>query len=149
MFDQTFVDGTGKTHKSWTVVLSFTGQMIAIGVFVLIPLIWTEVLPKASLTTFLTAPPPPHRLLRRHLRRPPKIVKVAPRQFDAGKLIAPKEIPKNIAVIKEEDLPPPVSGAGGVVGQRTGPFVPGGPQERSDWRHHRRDSVGCAASSGR
>ena len=48
MFEQTFVDGTGKTHKSWTVVLSFAGQMIAIGVFVLIPLIWTEVLPKAE-----------------------------------------------------------------------------------------------------
>jgi protein TonB len=50
---------------------------------------------------------------------------VAPRQFDAGKLIAPKEIPKNIAVIKEEDLPPPVSGAGGVVGGVPG-GVPGG-----------------------
>jgi protein TonB len=50
---------------------------------------------------------------------------VAPRQFDAGKLIAPKEIPKNIAVIKEEDLPPPMSGAGGVVGGVPG-GVPGG-----------------------
>ena len=29
MFEQTFVDGTGKTNKSWTVMLSFAGQMVA------------------------------------------------------------------------------------------------------------------------
>ena len=27
MFEQTFVDGTIKTHKTWTVVLSFMGQI--------------------------------------------------------------------------------------------------------------------------
>jgi protein TonB len=47
-------------------------------------------------------------------------VKVIPRQFDAGKLMAPKVVPKEVAVIKEEELPPP-SGVGGVVGG-----VPGG-----------------------
>ena len=52
-----------------------------------------------------------------------KIVKVIPRQFDAGKLMAPKVIPKEIAVIKEEELPPPSTGSvvGGVPGG-----VPGG-----------------------
>ena len=35
-----------------------------------------------------------------------KVVKVIPRQFDAGKLMAPKQIPKEIATIKEEELPP-------------------------------------------
>jgi protein TonB len=49
-----------------------------------------------------------------------KIVKVAPRQFDAGKLMAPKEIPKQIAMIKEDDLPPAMSSIGVVGG------VPGG-----------------------
>jgi protein TonB len=48
---------------------------------------------------------------------------VAPRQFDAGKLLAPKSIPKDIANIKEEDLPPPSSA--GVVGGIPG-GVPGG-----------------------
>jgi protein TonB len=48
---------------------------------------------------------------------------VIPRQFDAGKLMAPKTIPKDIANIKEEELPPPSSSGvvGGVVGG-----VPGG-----------------------
>ena len=37
MFEQTFVDGTGKTNKSWTVMLSFAGQIGVIIVLVLIP----------------------------------------------------------------------------------------------------------------
>jgi protein TonB len=48
-------------------------------------------------------------------------VKVIPRQFDAGKLMAPKAVPKQIAEIKEDELPPPSTGAAGVVGG-----VPGG-----------------------
>jgi len=44
------------------------------------------------------------------------VVKVIPRQFDAGKLMAPKSVPKEIAVIKEDELPPPSSGVAGVVG---------------------------------
>jgi protein TonB len=51
-------------------------------------------------------------------------VKVIPRQFDAGRLMAPKSIPKEIAVIREEELPP-VSGSAGVVGGVPG-GVPGG-----------------------
>jgi periplasmic protein TonB len=48
---------------------------------------------------------------------------VIPRQFDAGRLMAPKTIPKDIAMIKEEELPPPSSAGvqGGVPGG-----VPGG-----------------------
>jgi protein TonB len=52
-----------------------------------------------------------------------KIVKVAPRQFDAGRLMAPKTIPKEIAMIKEEEMPP--AAAAGVVGGVPG-GVPGG-----------------------
>ena len=40
-----------------------------------------------------------------------------PRQFDANRLVAPKVIPKEIAMIKEDDMPPPSAGVvGGVVG---------------------------------
>lgn len=121
MFDQTFVDGTGKTNKGWTVVVSFILQVLAIGVMVLIPLIYTDTLPKATLTSFLVAPPPPPPPPPPPQAAPVvKTVKVAPRQFDAGRLMAPKSIPKDIAMIKEEDLPPPSASAGVVGG------VPGG-----------------------
>jgi protein TonB len=124
MFAQTFV-GTGQTKKSWTVLVAFIGQIVFLTVLVIIPMIWFDVLPMASLTSFLVAPPPPPPPPPPPAAAPQiKVVKVIPRQFDAGKLMAPKVIPKEIAVIKEEELPPQ-SGVGGVVGGVPG-GVPGG-----------------------
>jgi protein TonB len=125
MFEQTFVEGTGKTNKPWTVFVSFLIQVGMIIVLVLIPLIYTDTLPRAQLTSFLVAPPPPPPPPPPPASAPVKIVKVIPRQFDAGRLMAPKTIPKDIAMIKEEELPPPMSGAVGVVGGVPG-GVPGG-----------------------
>jgi len=123
MFDQTFVDGVGKTHKSWTVALSFAAEFVAIGVMILIPLIWTEVLPRASSLSFLTAPAPPPPPPPPPPPTPPvqKIVHVIPRQFN-GALTAPRTIPKQVANIVESDLPPVSLGDG--VGVPGG--IPGG-----------------------
>ncbi|MBI4910339.1 MAG: energy transducer TonB [Acidobacteria bacterium] len=125
MFEQTFVDGQGQTAKPWTVFVSFIGQFIVLGILILIPLIYTDTLPKAQLASFLVAPPPPPPPPPPPAAAPVvKIVKVIPRQFDAGRLMAPKSIPKDIAMIKEEEMPPSV-GAVGVVGGVPG-GVPGG-----------------------
>jgi protein TonB len=120
MFEQTFVEG--KTKTTWTVLSAFIGQTIFMTVLVILPMIYFDVLPKTQLTSFLVAPPPPP-------PPPPppaavqavKIVKVIPRQFDAGRLMAPKSVPKEIATIREEELPPASSGVGGVMGG-----IPGG-----------------------
>ena len=125
MFEQTFVEGTGKTRKSSMVIVSFIGQIFLILIAVLIPLIYTDTLPSTTLTSFLVAPPPPPPPPPPPAAVPVKIVKVIPRQFDAGRLMAPKAIPKEIAMIKEEELPPPTSGVVGVVGGVPG-GVPGG-----------------------
>jgi periplasmic protein TonB len=116
MFEQTFVEGVGKTNKSWTVLVSFGGQIILITIAVILPLIYTEVLPATTLSSFLVAPPPPPPPPPPPAAAPVKVVKVIPRQFDAGKLMAPKVVPKEIAVIKEDELPPPSSGVVGVPG---------------------------------
>lgn len=125
MFDQTFVDGVGKTNKSWTVTLSFGLEFLAIGVMILIPLIWTEVLPKTSLVNMLTAPappppppppPPPQQVV--------KVQRVVPRQFNGQTLQAPREIPKTVAMITEDQLAPLNAGAGVVGGVEGG--IPGG-----------------------
>lgn len=111
-----------KTNKPWTVILSGIVQATFLAVLILIPLIYTEALPKASLATLLIAPPPPP-------PPPPppaatQIVKVKPQVhlMDAGKLVAPKVIPKDVKIIKEEAEQPDAMGAmGGVPGG-----VPGG-----------------------
>ena len=53
MFEQTFVDGVGKTNKSWTVTVSFILELAVIGLLVILPLIFTDVLPKAQLVSLL------------------------------------------------------------------------------------------------
>jgi protein TonB len=124
MFEQTFVDDIGKTNRGWTVIVSFVAQCLMIGIFVLVPLIYTETLPRTQLTGFLVAPPPPPPPPPPPAAAPVKVVRTIPKQFDAGRLMAPKAIPKEIAMIKEDELPP-VSGGVGVVGGVPG-GVPGG-----------------------
>jgi len=103
-----------KTNKGWSVILSGIVQAGIVVIFVLIPLIYTEALPKQLLTTFLVAPapppppPPPAAAVQR-------IVKPVARLIQAGKMMAPTVIPKKVEMIKEEEMPPDV-GAVGVVG---------------------------------
>jgi len=115
MFEQTFVESVGKTNKTWTVMVSFVGQVVLLIIAVIIPMIYFDALPQTQLTSFLVAPPPPPPPPPPPAAAPVKVVKIIPRQFDAGRLMAPKSIPKEIAQIKEEELPPPSAG-GGVVG---------------------------------
>src|ERR1017187_2666693 len=147
MFEQTFVEG--KTKTTWTVLTAFIAQTALIIVAVILPMIYFDVLPKTQLTSFLVAPPPPP-------PPPPppavatvvKIVKVIPRQFDAGRLMAPKSVPHEVVQIREDELPPSSSGGGGVVGGvpgRGGRGASGGRpggwgrrySRRRAWRHHR------------
>ena len=122
MFEQSLLT-SGKTAKPWTVAISFIFQTILIGIAILIPLIYTDTLPRTTLTSFLVAPPPPPPPPP-PAAAPVKVQRVIPRQFDAGRLMAPRAVPKQIAIIKEEELPPP-TGAVGVVGGVPG-GVPGG-----------------------
>ncbi|MBI4461197.1 MAG: energy transducer TonB, partial [Acidobacteria bacterium] len=61
MFEDSLLDygGRSKTKKPFTVLVSFVFQSILIAIAVIIPLIYTEALPKHALMTFLVAPPPP------------------------------------------------------------------------------------------
>jgi protein TonB len=121
MFEQTFV-GTGKTKKSYTVMTAFLCQAGFVILLVILPMVFYEQLPGATLFSSLVAPPPPPPPPPPPAAATPiKVVKVIPRQFDAGKLTAPKAVPKEVAVIKEEELPVQSAGVAGVVGG-----VPGG-----------------------
>ncbi len=104
-----------KTNKGWSVVLSGIVQTVILGILVLIPLIYTEALPKAMLSTLLVAPPPPP-----PPPPPPQpvktIVKPVARLIQSGKLMQPRAIPKEVAVFKEAELPPDIITNSGAVG---------------------------------
>jgi periplasmic protein TonB len=105
-----------KTNKPWTVALSMIFQVLFLAILILIPLIYTEALPKTLMSSILLAPPPPP-----PPPPPPAAVQVIRKPvqhlMDAGKLVTPKAIPKDIKIIKEEAEPPDMGGmAGGVPG---------------------------------
>ena len=61
MFEDSLIESGGrlKTKRGATTTISFILQAFLVGVLVLLPLIFTEALPKQQLMTFLVAPPPP------------------------------------------------------------------------------------------
>jgi periplasmic protein TonB len=104
-----------KTNKGWGFMLSGVVQAVILAVLILIPLIYTEALPKAMLSTLLVAPPPPP-----PPPPPPQpvktIIKTVARLIQSGKLMQPRAIPKEVAVFKEAELPPDVVNNAGQTG---------------------------------
>lgn len=126
LFSDSLLQNEGqKVRQTWATVASFILQCIMLGVLLLLPLYFTQELPKSQLLTFLVAPPPPP--------PPPPAAQQAARimkqiQSDllsGGQLRTPTRIPQKVQMIREEEAPPPMPGAGGVVGGVPG-GIPGG-----------------------
>src|SRR3990172_1736586 len=116
MFEDSLLEYGGrlKTKKPITVFASFVIQSILTGILVVIPLIYTEALPRHQLMTFLMAPPPPPPPPPPPAPAPK--VRVVPRVVQQPQeMVQPRAIPKQVAIIKEDPLPPP-GPMGGVVG---------------------------------
>jgi periplasmic protein TonB len=109
MFDQLVVSSAkgNTTNKPWTVALSAIVQFVILGILILIPLIYTEALPKGMLSTFLVAPAPPP-----PPPPPAAAVKVIqrPKIIQPERMVAPTVIPKKVVI--EKDAAPDVNGAG-------------------------------------
>src|SRR5579883_2413389 len=122
MFEDSLIESGGrlKTNRGKTTTISFVLQAALVGVLVLLPLIFTEALPKQQLMTFLVAPPPPP-----PAAAPVKVVRQVQSDLINGQLRTPTKIPQKVQMIKEEEAPPPEMSTGGVVGGVPG-GVPGG-----------------------
>jgi periplasmic protein TonB len=112
-------------RRGWSTAISFIVQAILLSVVVILPLMYTDVLPRQQLMTYLVAPPPP----------PPPPPPAATEQIQRtvrsveteivnGQLRTPAKIPERVKMLKEEEAPPPI-GNGGVVGGVPG-GIPGG-----------------------
>jgi periplasmic protein TonB len=108
MFNELLESSTQKkkTNTGWSVIVSAIVQIAALSILILIPLIYTQALPKAMLSTLLVAPPPPP-------PPPPPpvkaVIKPVARLITSGKLVQPRAIPKEVAVFKEAELPPDIT----------------------------------------
>ncbi len=126
MFEDSLIESGGKlkTKRGRTTTVAFMLEVMIIIVMVLIPLIFTEALPKSVQLGFLVAPPPPPPPPP-PAAAPVKVVKVIQTDIVNGQLRTPTKIPKKVEMIKEDEAPPPVMASTGVVGGVPG-GVPGG-----------------------
>jgi periplasmic protein TonB len=126
MFEDSLIESGGKlkTKRGYTSIISFLLQFVIIGVMVLIPLIFTEALPKSVQLGFLVAPPPPPPPPP-PAAAPVRIVHQIQTDIINGQLRTPTKIPQKVQMIKEDEAPPPMAATAGVIGGVPG-GVPGG-----------------------
>jgi len=106
----------------WLASLAF--HAIFLGAVFVASLYFTDAIDmKAFTQTFLVGPPPPAPSAPAAAIPRPVVHTRAVRLLEAGRLVAPTVIPKTIAIIKEEPLPPDT--IGGIVGGVPG-GIPGG-----------------------
>jgi periplasmic protein TonB len=126
MFEDSLLESGGrlKTKRGRTTTFAIILEIGLVGLMVLMPLIFTEALPKQQLMTFLVAPPPPPPPPP-PAAAPVKIVKQIQTDIVNGELRTPTKIPQKVQMIKEDEAPPPVMSSSGVVGGVPG-GIPGG-----------------------
>jgi protein TonB len=119
MFEQRLVDARVMAQRPWTLVVSFAGQALVIGLAVLFPLLHPEAMQIARLWIPLEPPrayhPPRQQTVHEVMRSALRPVSAA------HKFYAPPRVPDRLAVIEDvvEDAPTLASGA-------AEPGVPGG-----------------------
>lgn len=105
MFEDSLVESSGRLrqHSPWTTAASFTIQIALGGFVLLLSLLYTDALPMHRLISTVEAPPPPP------MQSAPAVHAVklarAPSEFDHGVLVVPREIPKTITTIRDEEFP--------------------------------------------
>lgn len=127
MFADSVLDfGAQSKRKALATTTSFIVNCLAICMMLLVPLMFTEDLPRAQLLTMLVAPPPPPPPPPPAAEAVQRVVKqIQTDMLSSGQLRTPTRIPQKVQLIKEEEAPPPMAAAGGVVGGVPG-GIPGG-----------------------
>src|SRR3981081_3874038 len=125
MFEDSLIESGGrlKTKRGLTTTISVIFQIGLLMVMILIPLIFTEALPKQQLMTFLVAPPPPPPPPPPSAA-PVKVVKQMQTDIVNGAPRHPTKTPQKIHMDNEDEAPPQMAAAGVVGGVPGG--IPGG-----------------------
>jgi periplasmic protein TonB len=117
-------DNKDKSRRRWAATTSVVIQCVALGLLLMVPLLFTEALPKTQLLTYLVAPPPPPPPPPAAAPAPVQVVRRVQSDILDGRLRAPSRIPQRVQMIQEDEAPPPLSGTGVIGGVVGG--VPGG-----------------------
>jgi protein TonB len=126
MFSDSLLEfGQQRKRRTFATTTSFIINCVAVGVMLIVPLLFTEDLPRAQLLTFLVAPPPPPPPPPPAAEQVQRVVRqVQTDMLSTGQLRTPSKIPQKVQMIREEDAPPPIAATGVVGGVPGG--IPGG-----------------------
>jgi periplasmic protein TonB len=110
------------SHRGWTTLISFAAQAVAVGSLLLLPLFYTEGLPRLALLAPLLAPAPPP-------ATPPTPRPSSPStpqsNLMGSRLMSPPVIPATVTILTETTPPPPMidpsaAGVGHGIGDAQG-----------------------------
>jgi len=106
MFQDSLIESGGKlkTKRGITTILSFLFQAALVAVLILIPLLYTEALPKLSLIICKLPLLPPRSAAAE------KVIKIVQTDIVQGSLRAPAIIPKQVKMLAEAEAPPVMVG---------------------------------------
>lgn len=108
---------SGHSRRGWTTLISFALQALAVGCLLLLPLLYTEGLPKLALLAPLLTPAPPPSAPPEQPRHNQS--SAAQSNLMGSRLVAPPEIPQDVSMLTETEPPPPMVDPG-AVGVRHG-----------------------------
>jgi protein TonB len=117
-------DWSNHSHRGWTTLISFALQAGAVGCLLLLPLFYTEGLPKLAMLAPLLAPAPPPAAPP----TPRANLPAAPQSNLMGdRLMSPSRIPLAVTMLTDTALPPPMidPSAAGVRHGTGDPNAPG------------------------
>jgi protein TonB len=113
MFADSFCDSgwPNRSHRGWTTLLSFGLQALAIACLLLLPLLYTQGLPRlAGLAPLLAPAPLPAVPAAQH----PNPASAAQSNMTGIRLISPPQIPQSINMLTETAAPPPMVDPGAI-----------------------------------
>jgi len=90
-------------RRKFAAVLSFMFQCLLIGTLLIVPLMFTEELPRQQLLTFLVAPPPPPPPLPAAEVMAKVVRQIQSDLMSSGQLRTPSRIPQTVQIIHEEE----------------------------------------------
>jgi periplasmic protein TonB len=110
MFEQAVLSERPPAARYWAAVIGITGQLLLVACILIAPLIWPQLLPQATVLTWLTLPAPIPAAVK--TAPPVHIRPTRPFQVVGDKLVQPVSIPDTIAII---DDPPLAESAGPIA----------------------------------
>lgn len=94
------------SHRGWTTLVSFALQALAVGCLLLLPLFYTEGLPRLVLLAPLLATVPPPAAPPVQSRH--NLSSTAQSNLMGSRLVAPLEVPPTVTMLTETTPPPPI-----------------------------------------